>query len=65
MSVVALEDGLWAALAFTTKTFNQELIDSMLGFVSGVMIVASFWSLPSPALDMEEGKGLLDKGDYF
>ncbi|WP_186577908.1 ZIP family metal transporter [Aquibacillus kalidii] len=43
-----------AALVFTTKTFNQKLLDSMLGFAGGVMIAASFWSLLSPALDMAE-----------
>jgi zinc transporter, ZIP family len=46
---------LGAALVFTTKSFNQRLLDSMLGFAGGVMIAASFWSLLSPALDMAEG----------
>ncbi len=49
---------LGAALVFATKTLNQKLLDSMLGFAGGVMIAASFWSLLSPALDMAEGDGL-------
>ncbi|MYL42552.1 ZIP family metal transporter [Virgibacillus massiliensis] len=48
---------LGAALVFTTKNFNQRLLDSMLGFAGGVMIAASFWSLLSPALDMAEESG--------
>ncbi|KAB8125762.1 ZIP family metal transporter [Gracilibacillus oryzae] len=45
---------LGAALVFTTKNFNQKLMDSMLGFAGGVMIAASFWSLLSPAIDMAQ-----------
>lgn len=48
---------LGAALVFTTKNFNQKLMDSMLGFAGGVMIAASFWSLLSPALDLAEENG--------
>lgn len=44
-----------AALVFTTKSMNQKLMDSMLGFAGGVMIAASFWSLLSPAIEMAEG----------
>ena len=43
-----------AALVFTTKTFNQKLMDGMLGAAGGVMIAASFWSLLSPAIAMAE-----------
>lgn len=50
---------LGAALVFTTKVFNQKLMDSMLGFAGGVMIAASFWSLLSPALDMAENSGTI------
>jgi|SRR5699024_3319189 len=50
---------LGAALVFTTKTFNQKLMDSMLGFAGGVMIAASFWSLLSPALVMAEDNGTI------
>src|SRR5690625_476028 len=48
---------LGAALVFTTRSFNQKLLDSMLGFAGGVMIAASFWSLLSPALEMAESGG--------
>ncbi|WP_240375137.1 ZIP family metal transporter [Bacillus piscicola] len=50
---------LGAALVFTTKTFNQKLMDSMLGFAGGVMIAASFWSLLAPALEMAEENGAI------
>ncbi|MGP4074025.1 ZIP family metal transporter [Piscibacillus sp. B03] len=50
---------LGAALVFTTKSFNQKLMDSMLGFAGGVMIAASFWSLLSPALEMAEENGVI------
>lgn len=43
-----------AALVFTTKTFNQKLMDGMLGAAGGIMIAASFWSLLSPAIAMSE-----------
>lgn len=46
-----------AALVFFTKSINQKLFDSMLGFAAGVMIAASFWSLLSPGLDMAENLG--------
>ena len=46
-----------AATVFTTKNFNQKLLDGMLGLAGGVMIAASFWSLLSPALDMAEESG--------
>lgn len=41
-----------AALVFITKTVNQKLMDSMLGFAAGVMIAASFWSLLAPGIEM-------------
>ena len=46
---------LGAALVFATKTINQKVLDSMLGFAGGVMIAASYWSLLSPAIEMSEG----------
>lgn len=49
---------LGAAIVFTTKSFNQKFLDSMLGFAGGVMIAASFWSLLSPALEMAESSSL-------
>jgi len=46
---------LGAAGVFFVKTFNQKVLDGMLGFAGGVMIAASFWSLLAPAIEMSEG----------
>ncbi|NLW71526.1 MAG: ZIP family metal transporter [Chloroflexi bacterium] len=46
-----------AALVFFFKTIHRRTLNLMLGFASGVMIAASFWSLLSPAIDMAEGLG--------
>jgi ZIP family zinc transporter len=46
-----------AALVFLTKTVNQRLMDSMLGFAAGVMIAASFWSLLAPGIEMARQMG--------
>ncbi|MGP4038632.1 ZIP family metal transporter [Gracilibacillus sp. D59] len=43
---------LGASLVFATKTINQRLMDSMLGFAGGVMIAASYWSLLGPAIEL-------------
>ncbi len=53
---------LGASIVFTTKTVNQKLLDSMLGFASGVMIAASFWSLLAPAINMSENHAI---GNWF
>ena len=45
---------LGAGLVFFFKTINKRVLNGMLGFASGVMIAASFWSLLSPALEMAE-----------
>ena len=44
-----------ASFVFVTKTVNQKVLDSMLGFAAGVMIAASFWSLLAPAIEMSQG----------
>lgn len=49
---------LGAALVFATKTINQRLLDSMLGFAGGVMIAASYWSLLGPAIEMSENNAI-------
>lgn len=36
---------LGAALVFLFKEIKKEVLNVMLGFASGVMIAASFWSL--------------------
>lgn len=46
---------LGASLVFFFKTINQRALNMMLGFASGVMIAASFWSLLDPAIQMSEG----------
>lgn len=45
---------LGAASVFLTKTINQRLLDSMLGFAAGVMLAASYWSLLAPAIEICE-----------
>lgn len=45
-----------SALVFTFKTINRRILNLMLGFAAGIMIAASFWSLLSPAIEMEEVK---------
>lgn len=43
-----------AAFVFFFKKINQHVLNLMLGFASGVMIAASFWSLLAPAIEMAE-----------
>ncbi len=45
---------LGASLVFFFKTIERNVFNLMLGFASGVMIAASFWSLLAPAIDMAE-----------
>ena len=45
---------LGAALVFFFKTINKTVLDGMLGFASGVMIAASFWSLLAPGIELAE-----------
>jgi len=45
---------LGAAGVFLTKEVSRKLLDGMLGFASGVMIAASYWSLLAPAIEMSE-----------
>jgi len=52
---------LGAALVFFFKTFNQKILDAMLGFAAGVMIAASFWSLLAPAIEMTPEVSTLPK----
>ncbi len=46
---------LGAAGVFLSKEVNQKVLDGMLGFASGVMIAASYFSLLSPAVEMSSG----------
>ena len=45
---------LGAGMVFFFKTINKTVFNIMLGFASGVMIAASFWSLLNPAIAMVE-----------
>ena len=44
-----------AAFVFFFKTINKHVMNGMLGFASGVMIAASFWSLLEPAIELSVG----------
>ena len=46
-----------AAVVFLRQEFSRRTLDGMLGFASGVMIAASFWSLLAPAIAMAESNG--------
>jgi len=48
---------LGAALVFFFKTIERNVFNLMLGFASGVMIAASFWSLLAPAIEMSDLSG--------
>lgn len=50
---------LGAALVFFFKTINRNVFNLMLGFASGVMIAASFWSLLAPAIEMADAQGAI------
>ncbi len=52
-----LVTALGAAVVFFFKGINRKVLDAMLGFASGVMIAASFFSLLAPAIDLAEGNG--------
>ncbi len=45
---------LGAAMVFFTKEVSRKLLNGLLGFASGVMIAASYWSLLAPAIEMSE-----------
>lgn len=49
---------LGAALVFFFKKIDQSLLNAMLGFASGIMIAASFWSLLNPAIEMAAAMGV-------
>ena len=49
---------LGAAGVFLAHEIKRRTLDTLLGFASGVMIAASFWSLLMPAIDMAENMGV-------
>lgn len=46
---------LGSGLVFLTKEVSRKLLNGMLGFASGVMIAASYWSLLAPAIELSQG----------
>jgi ZIP family zinc transporter len=48
-----------ASFVFFFKSMNRVVLDGMLGFIGGVMVAASFWSLLAPAIEMSEGDGFI------
>lgn len=48
---------LGAATVFFTRTVSRRMLDAMLGFASGVMIAASYWSLLAPAIALSRELG--------
>ncbi len=49
-----LMTAIGAALVFFVLKVNDKLLDTMLGFASGVMIAASFWSLLEPSIELSK-----------
>ena len=49
---------LGAAIVIFFKKPSEKITNIMLGFASGVMIAASFWSLLAPAIDKSEHLGM-------
>ncbi|MBI5050509.1 MAG: ZIP family metal transporter [Nitrospirae bacterium] len=47
---------LGAGFVFIKKDLSKKLLDGTLGFASGIMIAASYWSLLAPAIEMSRGK---------
>lgn len=49
-----------AAAVFVFRKVDRRLLDGALGFAAGVMIVASFWSLLAPAIDLSAQMGVTE-----
>lgn len=64
LQALAANLGTWmmtaigAALVFFFKQIRPLVLNTMLGFASGIMIAASFWSLLQPSIEMSEGGAL-------
>lgn len=50
---------LGASSVFFFKKMNQKVLDIALGFASGVMIAASFWSLLNPSIELSWDLGYI------
>jgi ZIP family zinc transporter len=48
-----------AAAVFVFQEISRKAMNGMLGFASGVMIAASFWSLLAPSIDLSKELGWL------
>ena len=48
---------LGASAVFLTQQVSRSVLDGMLGFASGVMIAASYWSLLNPAIALSRDLG--------
>ena len=49
-----------AALVFLFKDIKPKVMNAMLGFASGVMLAAAFWSLLLPSLELSQNSGMGD-----
>jgi len=49
---------LGAAMVFFAREISRKMLDAQLGFASGVMLAASYWSLLAPAIAMSHGSGV-------
>lgn len=49
---------LGASLVFLVKNVSLKLLNGLLGFASGVMIAASYWSLLAPAIELSQDLAL-------
>ena len=47
-----------AASVFFIRTYNQKVMDALLGFAAGVMLAASFFSLLAPSVESAEAQGI-------
>ena len=45
---------LGSSMVFLTKEVSRNLLNGLLGFASGVMIAASYWSLLAPAIELSQ-----------
>lgn len=49
---------LGAGAVFVFPHVGRATMDALLGFASGVMIAASYWSLLAPSIEMSRGLGI-------
>jgi len=45
-----------AGVVLFTKSVRQRFLNAMLGFASGVMLAAAYWSLLAPAVELSRGR---------